>query len=312
MTRTLNRLTAPLSLAIALLATACSAGGANDIAPELGDAPPTLAELAGATYTGILAEPVTLEDGRWEGEPFVAGGAARPAVGLVEHFLLEGDLDADGRPEAVVLLWESSGGSGTRSYLAAMGRDGAGVVNLGTVLIGDRVQLKSGAIADGRITLELVEAGPGDAACCPTERTSSVWALTESGLERVAREVTGTLALADLAGPEWRLVELGSNDAIADDHVVTLTFEGDRATGSGGCNRYFATVESEAPGSLAFSATGTTMMACPDPAMAAESRYLATLAGASRFSFVAGRLVIDCDAAEGPVSLVFARSAEER
>jgi heat shock protein HslJ len=307
-----NRRSAAANLAIAFLATACSAGGANDMAPDRGEAAPTLAEVANATYAGILQEQLTLEDGRWEGQPFIDGGAARPTVALAEHFLLEGDLDADGRPEAVALLWESSGGSGTRSYLAAMGRDDGRVVNLDTALIGDRVQLKSGSIAGGRITLELVEAGPADAACCPTQRTRSVWSLTGTGLERVAREVEGTLSLVDLAGPRWRLVELGTDEALTADLVITLAFEDGRAVGSGGCNRYFATVHSEAPGSLAFSATGTTMMACPEPVMEVESRYLATLSAASRYGFLAGRLVIGCDTAEGPVNLVFARSAEER
>lgn len=302
----------PATLVISFLVTACSAGGANDIPGELSDAAPTLAELANATFTGIMEEQLTLEDGRWEGEPFVDGGAARPAVGLVQHFRIEGDLDADGRPEAVVLLWESSGGSGTRSYLAAVGRVDGAAVNLGTALIGDRVQLKSGSIAGGRVTLELVEAGPGDAACCPTQRTRTVWTLTANGLERVAREVEGTVSLADLAGPQWRLVELGTGGKVAPDLEMTLAFEDGRAVGSGGCNRFFATVESEAPGSLAFSATGTTMMACPEPVMEAESRYLATLSAASRYSFLAGRLVIGCDTAEGPVNLEFTRSVEER
>ena len=83
-----------------------------------------------------------------------------PSAGLVEHFVLTGDLNGDGRDEAVVLLWENSGGSGTRTYLAAMGRGDGAIVNLGTVLIGDRVQVKTGFIVDGLITLDLIQAGP--------------------------------------------------------------------------------------------------------------------------------------------------------
>lgn len=299
-----RRLTPALTVMV-LFAAACSAGGAADPARAAADSAPTPEELAGATYAGILEEPVTLVNGSWEGKPFVDGGASRPAVGLVERFALEGDLDGDGHPETVALLWESSGGSGTRSYLAAMGRADGAVANLGTALIGDRVQVKSGTIAGGRITLELVEAGPGDAACCPSQRTKSEWALTGAGLERVATEIEGPLSLGDLAGPEWRLRELGWGQPVPDDVVITIAFQDGRVAGTGGCNRYFASVSSEGPGILAFGATGTTMMACPDPAMDLEGRYLATLADAASYSFQAGRLVIGCETDEGHVTLVF-------
>jgi heat shock protein HslJ len=50
---------------------------------------------------------------------------------------------------------------------------------------------------------------------------------------------------------------------------------------------------------------GATRMACPDAAMEVERRYLKTLAGASRYSFLAGRLVLGCDTDEGLVAMVF-------
>jgi hypothetical protein len=76
---------------------------------------PTLLELRNATYAGLedLAVPVTLEERRWEGEPFEPGAASRPSVVLAPGFRLTGDLDGDGAEEAVVVLAQSSGGSGT-------------------------------------------------------------------------------------------------------------------------------------------------------------------------------------------------------
>ncbi|MDX2437573.1 MAG: hypothetical protein QNL88_11050, partial [Acidobacteriota bacterium] len=104
--------------------TACgmesAAGGSSEIdttAPEANSAP-NPEELANATYSGLFGDPVTLDDGRWQGAPYVEGGASRPSAGLVRNFVLSGDLNGDGRDEAVVLVWESSGGSGTREYLA--------------------------------------------------------------------------------------------------------------------------------------------------------------------------------------------------
>jgi heat shock protein HslJ len=294
----------------AVFAGACAAGDAAGPRSDAADQAPSLAELLDGTYEGILGEPVTLSRGIWEGDPLVEGSASRPSVGLVQHFLLEGDFDGDGTPEAAVLLWESSGGSGTRSYLAVMKRVGGEVRNLGTALVGDRTQVMSGSIADGRVILQLVEAGPGEAACCPSQLATAAWVLAEGGLERVATEVTGTLSLAALEGPEWRLVELGRARPVPDDVEITIVFEGDRVAGDGGCNDYFGSVSSKAPGELHFTATGTTMRACPEPAMGLEQQYLAALATASSYRFHGGRLVLGCTTDEGPLVLEFARVAE--
>ena len=162
--------------------------------------PVTSDELANMAYSGIYDNAVTLKDGRWEGEAFVEGGASRPAVGMVDNFLLTGDLDNDGLDEAVVLLWESSGGSGVMSYVAVVGRRDGDTVNLGTALIGDRVQLRNGRIADGTIELDIIQQGPNDAACCPSQLASRFWTLGANGLNEGEAQITGTLSLDDIGG----------------------------------------------------------------------------------------------------------------
>jgi len=165
--------------------------------------PVTSDELANMAYSGIYDIAVTLKDGRWEGEPFVEGGASRPAVGMVDNFLLTGDLDNNGLDEAVVLLWESSGGSGVMNYVAAVGRRDGDTVNLGTALIGDRVQLRNGRIAGGTIELDIIQQGPNDAACCPSQLASRFWTLDANGLNEGEAQIAGTLSLDDIAGQEW-------------------------------------------------------------------------------------------------------------
>ena len=243
--------------------------------------------------------------GGGKASPFVEGGASRPTVGLIDHFILTGDLDGDWLDEAAMLLWESSGGSGNRLYLAVMGAPRWDIENLGTALIGDRVQIRSGTIEDGRITLDIVRAGPEDAACCPTEKALVTWTLNEDGLSRIADETTGTLSLADLGGHEWILLELGREQPLPEDVEISLLFQDDRVSGHSGCNSYFAGVVSPNPGELGFNGMGATRMACPEAMMDLERRYLSTLAGASGFSFLAGRLVLTCDTDEGPQALVF-------
>ena len=291
-----------------IAATACSRGGTHGgpaavAGKESGT--PSVVELANATYSGIMNEPVTLIGGRWEGEPFVEGGASRPTVGLIDHFVLTGDLDGDGIDEAVTLLWESSGGSGTRLFLAAVASGDNDIANLGTSLIGDPVQVRSGAIEDGQTTLDIIRAGPEDAACCPTQKALVTWALGEDGLLRVADETVGTLSLTDLEGREWVLLELGRGQPMPDDVEISMVFQDDRVSGSSGCNNYFAGVMAPNPGELAFNGMGATRMACPEAVMGLERRYLRVLAGATGYTFLAGRLVLSCDTEDGLTTLVF-------
>jgi len=152
------RTTVAPSVIAALVATAMAAAAAQ--APSTA---PTYDELSNATYRGIYDQAVRLEQGFWEGEPFVPSGASRPRVQLVRDFLRTGDVNGDGRAEAVVLLGESSGGSGARVYLAVAGRQSGQVVNLATVSVGDRVQVRAARVASRRIELDVVQAGPQDA-----------------------------------------------------------------------------------------------------------------------------------------------------
>lgn len=298
-------------LRLACLVALVVAIGCGKEAGEVFDGPPRIEEISSGTFLGIGEREVTLDEGRWEGEHYTPGGASRPTIGLVDHFVVKGDMDGDGTDETAVLLWENSGGSGTRSYLAVMGRNQGRVTNLGTALVGDRVQVITGWVADQQIALDLVRAGPEDAACCPTERAVMGWELTADGLTATASEVIGTFSLSVLEGTEWALSELGRGRAIPDGVSITLTFQGDRVSGGGGCNSYFGSVSSAEPGTLEFSAMGTTQMACPEPAVSLERQYLRSLAGASSYGFDSGWLVLNCDTDEGPVALSFSRPGSE-
>jgi len=293
-------ITSILIMVTVALTSACDRGS---LAGET--AAPSLEELASATYTGIFDDAITLDEGRWEGEPFVEGGASRPSAGLVDDFFLTADFDDDGREETTVLLWESLGGSGTRLYLAVAGRRHRNIVNLGTVLVGDRVQVRGGRIADGRIELDVVQVGPEDAMCCPSQLATRRWALGEGDLVEGEATITGALSLESLRGPEWVLSELDWGEPVPDAAEIMISFHDDKVTGTGGCNRYFAAVTGREPGELVFSGMGATRMACPEPTMNLERRYLNTLAGASSYSFLGGRLVLGCDTDDGPVALIF-------
>jgi len=175
----------------ALLLAACSSKTeAPKAAPLASSAPlgaPTLEELKNATYAGLpdLAGPVTLEDGRGEGEPFEPGAASRPSVSLTPGFRLTGDLDGDGAEEAVVVLAQGSGGSGTFNSLAVVKRTPESLRNVATTALGDRVGIRSARVEGGKLLVSVVRAGEKDAMCCPGELADLGWTLAGGKLSPV-------------------------------------------------------------------------------------------------------------------------------
>ena len=214
------------------------------------------------------------------------------------------DLDLDGQPETLVLGWESFGGSGTYNYLVAL--DGKGA-EISRAALGDRVQVMHAATAPGRIVLDTVEAGPGDAACCPGQKKRRRFTLRNDRLEEVQTELTGRLSIDDLAGT-W---QLKSGVAAARlPAAITLRFDGARITGSSGCNRYMGlVVPGETPGDLRMSGPlAGTMMACAPPADGIERDFLSKLQVMQRYSFLAGSLVISWRTDDEQGILRFARA----
>jgi heat shock protein HslJ len=271
---------------------------------------PSWQEAANATYGGVFDEVTTMADGLWEGEPFVAGGASAPHAGLVDDFRLSGDLDGDGAEEAVVLLWSSSGGSGTFDYLAVLDRDAIGtVINRATAPLGDRVKVRAAAIEGGRVVVDAVQAGLDDAACCPGQKMRRTFVLEGEKMREASTEDQGRLSLADLEG-EWKLLRFGPDEALPADVEITLEFADGAIAGKAACNRYTAgVVPGDMPGTLSLSGPmAMTRMMCPPPLMDWEQRYSAALEGLQQFSFVAGRLVLSWRGDDDAGTLTFIRA----
>ena len=95
------------------------------------------------TFEGIYPAPVTLQAGRYEGEPFVEGGASRPRVELVEDLSASGSVHGIEGPVSAVLLVESGGGSGSYVHLSLVSSVSESPENVATELLGDRVQVRS-------------------------------------------------------------------------------------------------------------------------------------------------------------------------
>lgn len=293
------RLTAAAWLAIGLAACSADRRGSEAAPAAPPSGPPTAAELAGATYGGldVTTGPVTLVNGSWEGAAFVEGGASRPTVTLLRGSRVAGDLDADGEEEAVVLLAESYGGSGTLLQLAVMDRVDGAVVNAATRVLGDRVQVRDLAIEQGLIRIDVVRTGPGDPACCPGELAVYRWGERGQRLvDQEPEEVVGRLSLGVLEGEEWRLTRFDRDTPAPESPAVTLRYADGRFQGSAGCAAYSAPAvdrtEGPAGGVMVGPPAAALPQRCDEQAAAVEERFLRLLGSTIKFSFGAGRLLL--------------------
>jgi heat shock protein HslJ len=258
---------------------------------------PTLKEIKNASYSGIegLKGSVKLVDGRWKGRPYKKGSASRPVVSLIGDFRITGDLDGDGTDDAVVLLNYAPGGTGQLLHLALMARKKGKIQNLATALIGDRVQIRDVRIEQKRIFVDVIQAGPKDAMCCPGEVTTREWTLEPGGkLNRyTVTAKPARLTLETIGNTEWILRSWDSKQPARTRPAVTLIFKDGRFTGSSGCNNYFAPAkDGKIPGDVEVGAVGTTRKSCPDNEMSVERRFLEQLVRVRKFGFLVTQLAL--------------------
>ena len=266
---------------------------------------PTLEQLKGATVSGVFDQAVTLANGKYDGPPAAPGAASRPTLVLWEPAVAFGDMDGTPGNEAVAVLSSSGGGSGEFVHIAVFGvRDGQ-LVNLGTAEVGDRVKLRSLWLEKGKAIMDVVEAGPKDPACCPTQLARKTYVMEGGALKQSKSEAMGTITIGTLAAIEWQLVSIDGQPVAEGLKPPIIHFEIDSVRGSAGCNRFNATVKETAPGELQIGPPAATRMACPPAEMELEQKFLALFAKASRYTFVAGQLALT--GKDGTGALVFSK-----
>ena len=110
----------------------------------------------------------------------------------------------------------------------------------------------------------------------------------------------GTAGGLSLPGSEWLLEDLAGG-GVLDQVQATLTFlESGKVGGNGSCNRFFGTAEIHGE-NVKFGPLGATRMACAEPVMNQETKYLRALQGAERFAWKDPYLVIYCKGFEKPL-----------
>jgi heat shock protein HslJ len=110
-----------------------------------------------------------------------------------------------------------------------------------------------------------------------------------------------------LDGTAWVLSEL-PGATLPPGQPATVQFQGGKAAGSDGCNRYSAPYTASG-GSITISQGATTMMACPPPQMELARAFSGALTGAKRYRMADGRLQLL--GGDGAVLATFARQSQE-
>jgi heat shock protein HslJ len=303
---------------VALLALAVLAGCAGKDAAAPPDPatpatatpePPTREQLLSATVSGVLPEGVTLANGRHEGPPAQPGAASRTTLTLLEPTVLFGDIDGTPPSEAVALLAVDTGGSGEFVHVAAFAMRDGKAQTIATAPVGDRVKVFRSWLERDKIHMDVVEAGPGEAACCPTQLTRKAYGWQDGKLAQLESAPVGYMSIHMLAATDWMLVELDGRALAPGVMPPTALIQYGKITGYAGCNRYTGPIAEPTAGKLDIGEVAATRKACDAAANELEATFLERLAKVDAYTFQAGRLVLSGPSGPqaGPVTLVFSR-----
>jgi heat shock protein HslJ len=100
-----------------------------------------------------------------------------------------------------------------------------------------------------------------------------------------------------LSGTKWQRVD----DLDANPHGATLEFDGARASGYTGCNRWFASVTQEGE-ALRFGPVGTTRMACGAGVQTATERNFLPVLEATRYAHYDRETLVLLDARQNQIA----------
>lgn len=118
---------------------------------------------------------VPLKDGQYEeGSP---AGTDFVSVSVTD-FIARGDLNGDGENEAVAIVAENYGGSGTFVFVAVYQYINDEAVFLTSIFLDDRPLINALAVEDGEIFIDATVHQPDDPMCCPTLATTRHYLLS--------------------------------------------------------------------------------------------------------------------------------------
>jgi hypothetical protein len=137
----------------------------------------TISQLKNATYR-IGVEKINLKNGTYR------DGTIKDGNFFEVNFVTAafGDLNKDGNNDAAVIYFSNGGGSGCFFELAAMENQNGKPVQVASVELGDRPEVKSISIKGGKIILKMVVHGPNDSMARPTVKQTRKYMLSGNKL----------------------------------------------------------------------------------------------------------------------------------
>jgi heat shock protein HslJ len=248
--------------------------------------------LMNATFSGIYDEPVILTGGKYEKS--IDGQLI--SVEFIGDTELFSDLDGDGVEDAVVFLIERGGGTAAFTYVAAQLNRNGQPVDAGAAMVEDRTQVRSAAIQDGQVVLDITTRGPGGGDCCPSYKTRKIYSLEAGRLVEMPGEDQELVKISadDLNGTSWTLLELDSDQPVLADSELTINFQDGTISGFGGCNSFSSSFSLGDPNPfiITIEPIAATKKACPDPTHGQETDYFTALEKVSLWGYRFGQLVL--------------------
>lgn len=136
-----------------------------------------------ATYF-IDGQPVALVNGK--AQVAAAPGSAEQVTTSIFGEPVSGDLNGDGRLDAVIMLVQDSGGSGTFYFVAAAINATSGVEGSNAILLGDRIAPQNIEIQNGQIIANYADRNPGEPMTTqPSLGVSKYFVYRNSALESI-------------------------------------------------------------------------------------------------------------------------------
>ncbi|NMG59997.1 META domain-containing protein [Geitlerinema sp. P-1104] len=148
----------------------------------------------------------------------------------------------------------------------------------------------------------------GAIALLPSASTASIIQVSLTNVSLPASE-----EIASLADRHWQLTRWNHGPLNPELPAIDLQIEGDRLTGSAGCNRYVGPIEQQQGQRLQLGALASTRLACERSLMERENRYLQALGAVQKYGFTAdGNLWLAYHSESGTGTLEFSQVHDSR
>jgi hypothetical protein len=145
--------------------------------------------------------PITLQDGHYR----YADDMSVQTVDMLSEIAF-GDLNGDGLNDAVVLLGENGGGSGTFVSLVAILNQNGQAVQAGSIMVDDRPRINSLSISNGQIMLDGFIHSLSDFLANPTLAVMLTYHLDDNGLQLLSQTTPtpgGGVHAITITSPAW-------------------------------------------------------------------------------------------------------------